>query len=179
MITQMDLFERLKLWITPVDWEAAFTEQLPRVYNYFRYRGLPDDAAEDLTAAVFEKAWRGRDSYRRERGAMSTWMLAIARRAAVDHYRAQRDMLDIDTLELPDPHPGPEDLAQRSEQHEHLRRLLAALPERESELVALKYGAGLTNRAIAQHTGLSESNVGTILSRVVNFLRAQMEQDHA
>jgi RNA polymerase sigma-70 factor (ECF subfamily) len=35
----------------------------------------------------------------------------------------------------------------------------------------LKYGAGATNRAIAKLTGLSESNVGTIVHRVVETLR--------
>ena len=34
---------------------------------------------------------------------------------------------------------------------------------------------GLTNRAIAQLTGLSESNVGTILYRVVQKLRQKWE----
>jgi RNA polymerase sigma-70 factor (ECF subfamily) len=52
-----------------------------------------------------------------------------------------------------------------------LRTLLAGLPPRERELIALKYGAGTTNRAIATLTGLSESNVGTILHRTVAALR--------
>ena len=54
-----------------------------------------------------------------------------------------------------------------------LSALLTHLEARERELVALKYGAGLTNRAIAELTGLSESNVGTILHRVVTRLRAE------
>jgi len=40
-------------------------------------------------------------------------------------------------------------------------------------LIALKYGASLNNRQIAELTGLSESNVGTILHRTVGALRAQ------
>jgi RNA polymerase sigma-70 factor, ECF subfamily len=177
MITQMKFVERLLDWAKPVDWESAFTEELPRIYNYFRYHGLADDAAEDLTAAVFEKAWRSRESYRRERSAVSTWLRAIARSAVIDYYRGLRDDVDIDTLELPAGQPGMEESIQYLEQNQHLRRLLSALPERDRELIALKYGAGLTNRAIARQTGLSESNVGTILSRVVNRLRAQLEQE--
>ena len=53
--------------------------------------------------------------------------------------------------------------------------LLAQCSDRERELVALKYGAGLTNRTIAGLTGLSESNVGTILNRLVMRLRAEWE----
>jgi len=49
--------------------------------------------------------------------------------------------------------------------------LLRTLSDRDRELIALKYGAEATNRAIAELTGLSESNVGTILHRVVQTLR--------
>ncbi|MCE9628027.1 MAG: RNA polymerase subunit sigma-70, partial [Candidatus Eisenbacteria bacterium] len=40
------------------------------------------------------------------------------------------------------------------------------------ELIALKYGADLNNRAIARQLGLSETNVGSILHRAVAKLRA-------
>ena len=49
----------------------------------------------------------------------------------------------------------------------------------ERELVSLKYGAGVTNRAIAQLTGLSESNVGTILHRTIDALRARWDEGGA
>ena len=39
----------------------------------------------------------------------------------------------------------------------------------------MKYGANLTNRAIAGLTGLSESNVGVILHRVVQALKKEWE----
>jgi RNA polymerase sigma-70 factor (ECF subfamily) len=50
------------------------------------------------------------------------------------------------------------------------------LPERERELLSLKYGAGLTNRAIARLTGLSESNVGTLLHRTIAGLRTEWDE---
>ena len=54
-----------------------------------------------------------------------------------------------------------------------LAKLTASLPDRERDLIALRYGAGLSNRAIAPLVGLSESNVGTILHRTVQTLRSQ------
>ena len=41
--------------------------------------------------------------------------------------------------------------------------------------MALKYGGGLTNRAIAQLTGLTESNVAVILHRTLQSLRSAWE----
>jgi RNA polymerase sigma-70 factor (ECF subfamily) len=65
----------------------------------------------------------------------------------------------------------PEDDNARVSDIARLVRLVEQLPEREQELLALKYGAEATNRAIAGLTGLSESNVGTILHRAVTALR--------
>jgi RNA polymerase sigma-70 factor (ECF subfamily) len=51
--------------------------------------------------------------------------------------------------------------------------LTAHLSDRAQELIALKYGAAFSNRMIARITGLSESNVGTVLQRTVEKLRSQ------
>src|SRR5690242_4614870 len=78
------------LWGTstnPTDWEAVYAEQLPRVYNYFRYRMGNDAVAEDLTSRTFEKAWRERHRYRRDFAAAATWLLRIARNTGVDYLR--------------------------------------------------------------------------------------------
>lgn len=155
------------------DWDALYAEQLPRVYNFLRFRTGDDTVAEDLTSIVFEKAWRARRRYRRDLAGFGTWLFAIARNAAVDYFRQRR--VHAPLAEAIDVAGGdtPEQLAERRSDSERLARLLAPLPERERELVALKYGAGLTNRAIARLTGLGESNVGTILHRVVVQLRAE------
>ena len=68
--------------------------------------------------------------------------------------------------------------ASGDDEFRRLSALLARLAERERELVALKFGAGLTNRAIARISGLSESNVSTILHRLTRQLRTQMENYH-
>jgi RNA polymerase sigma-70 factor (ECF subfamily) len=93
---------------------------------------------------------------------------------AVDHLRARRPHLPLEAAALVAGSAGtPEDLAVQGSDEARLATLLTALPERERELVALKYGAGMTNRAIARVTGLNESNVGTILHRTVQTLRAR------
>jgi RNA polymerase sigma-70 factor (ECF subfamily) len=153
------------------DWDGVYAEQLPRVYNFFRYRFRDDTLAEDLTATTFEKAWRAREGYRHDLAGFATWLLAIARNVAVDHQRARREHAPLEDAEHVSAPGTPEDDSARASDGERLRALLARLPERERELVALKYGAGATNRAIAKLTGLSESNVGTIVHRVVETLR--------
>ncbi len=155
------------------DWEALYEEQLPRIYNFFRYRVGHGPVAEDLTSLTFEKAWIARRRYRRDLAGFSTWLLAIARNVAVDHWRQQHEQVPLDEAALVHGGERPDQAAERRDDEQRLGALLAGLPDRERELVALKYGAGLTNRAIARQTKLSESNVGTILHRTVQALRAR------
>jgi len=175
MAVESAVIGRLVGWLTPADeadWDALYAEQLPRVYNFFRYRVGDGPVAEDLTSVTFEKAWRARHRYRRDLGAFSTWLLTIARNVAIDHYRQTRAHAPLEEAEEVAGGSTPEDQAVQRSDFERLSRLLAGLPARNRELLALKYGAGLTNRAIARLTGLTESNVGTILHRTIAGLRA-------
>ena len=154
-----------------IDWDRVYGEQLPRVYNFFRYRVGNDSTAEELTSRTFEKAWRSRRRYRHDLAAFATWLLRIARNVAIDHLRAERRYMPLEAAgELTDGHT-PEHAKIRESDIERLTRLVEDMPDREQEVLALKYGAEATNRRIAELTGLSESNVGTILHRAVETLR--------
>lgn len=166
---------RLARWsaASELDWDVVYAEQLPRVYNFFRYRLGDRPDVEDLTAATFEKAWRARHRYRRDLAGFTTWLMTIARNVAVDHFRASRPHVPLDDAAEVAAGATPEDAAIRQSNLARLSALIAALPDRERELLAFKYGAGMTNREIAKLTGLSESNVGTIVHRAVQALRAE------
>lgn len=160
-----------------VDWDAVYPGELRRVYNYFRYRVADGATAEDLTAATFEKAWRHRRRYRTDVAAFSTWLLAIARNTARDHFRREKRRADRDRESLRLEESPVEEISDRRDELARLRSLLGHLNDRERDLIALKYGAGMTNRDIAGLSGLSETNVGTILHRVVTKLRQEWESE--
>jgi len=165
---------RIVRWISrdEVDWDAVYAEQLPRVHNFFRYRCGNVADAEDLTSITFEKAWRGRARYRKDKGAFSTWLFTIARNAAVDHYRARAPVVTLDEAAMvASAAATPEDHTALRSDASRLAVVLRTLSDRDRDLISLKYGAEMSNRDIAAATGLSESNVGTILHRAVQALR--------
>ena len=159
-----------------VDWEAAYQADVPRIYNFFRFRIGDDRVAEDLTAETFEKAWRNRHRYRYDLAAFSTWLFTIARHVAADYFRKPHPEVSLDVATHIPNDETVESLIQQRSDFEQLSILLARLTNRERELVSLKYGAGLTNRTIACLSGMSESNVGTILHRVTKQFRAALEE---
>lgn len=155
------------------DWDAVYADHLPRIYNYFRFRLAADADVEDLTARVFEKAWSARARYRRDLAGFSTWLYRIAQNVGVDYLRSRRAHAPLEAAVEVAAERTPEVDEERRSDLARLAALTASLPDRERELVALKYGAGLSNRAIAPLVGLSESNVGTTLHRTVQTLRSR------
>src|SRR5512133_2257703 len=98
----MDTKNGLIAWfgtsISEADFEEMYRIELPRVYNYFRYRVGDGPAAEDLTSETCEKAWRNRWRYRRDLAAFSTWLFTIARRVGQDHYRKKHDDVPLENV---------------------------------------------------------------------------------
>jgi RNA polymerase sigma-70 factor (ECF subfamily) len=166
---------RLAQWVAAEpDWEQVYADQLPRVLNFFRYRLGGSADAEDLTARTFEKAWVARHRYGTDVAGFSTWLFTIARNVAIDHLRVRQPREPLaHASAVPFPAVTPEQQALHQSDAQRLAALLSALPPRQRELIAMKYGADMTNRAIARATGLTESNVVTILHRAVETLRGR------
>ncbi|MDX1616707.1 MAG: sigma-70 family RNA polymerase sigma factor [Candidatus Promineifilaceae bacterium] len=161
--------------VSEADFERIYRLQLPKIYNFFRYRVGDGPLAEDLTALTFEKAWRHRDRYQDDLASFSTWLFTIARRVAIDHYRKRKPEVPYSQAGPLATDKSPERITEKQDDFQRLALLLEQLDDRQRELVALRYGAGLTNRSIAELTGLSQSNVGVILHRTLKQLRSQWE----
>lgn len=164
--------------VSDIDWEAVYISLLPKVFHYFAYRLGDQQLAEDLTASTFERAWRKRKKYRHDLGGFSNWVFGIARNVAREHFRKPHFEIELDERNGPPSTRQTEGHLREKEDFQRLATLLARLPARQRDLIALKYGAEMTNRTIAKATGLSETNVGTILHRVVSKLRKQWELEN-
>lgn len=144
---------------------------LPRVLNYMRLRVRDEALAQDLTARTFERALSRLHTLRNE-GALGGWLFAIARTEVAGHFRRARPQVSLDDApDCPIAGLSVEGGVEQAEELERLCRALAALPEREQEIIRLRFVAGLTNRAIASTLKLREGNVAVILYRALHKLR--------
>ncbi|MGB7588630.1 MAG: sigma-70 family RNA polymerase sigma factor [Solirubrobacterales bacterium] len=154
-----------------VKFEQLYRSCRDDVYSYAAGLLRDRSAAEDVTATAFERAYRNRSRFDPRRGTARAWLFGIARNAALDELRRRGRQATLAT--------DPADLlgltavgaVEQSESRLVLVTALAELAARERELVALKFFAGLSNAEIARVLGISESNAGTKLHRVVNKLR--------
>jgi len=157
-----------------------YDEHFHRVYNYLFYRTGGDRAtAEDLCSDAFRKALEAMDRYSGDKGSERAWICSIAANALRDHLRRKtlRGWLGLDLLADPAGGETPEAELERDESLARLSAAMAPLGTRERELLALKFGMRLDNREIARQTGLSETNVGTILYRALGRLKAALSKE--
>jgi RNA polymerase sigma-70 factor (ECF subfamily) len=159
--------------------EEAFThlyqQHLGRVFNYVRYRLGPEEA-EDITADIFARVWARRRDYDPGKGAETTWLWAIARNAVTDWLRRRRPMqveLPPDVAAAGDPLVEVDQAAE----WQLVRMALEHLAAVDQEIIALRFGAGHTNRMIATLTGLTEANVAQRLRRALRTMRTELRGD--
>lgn len=181
-MNRSEILRALRSKTQVVDWEAVYESELGRIYNYFLYKLCNREVAQDLTAVTFERAWKARSKYNTRLASPGTWLLGIARNIFREHLRRNKVVeyqveFFLDNEKLPSA-INVEQSFQEQQDKVLLQRLLLELPERDHDLVALKYGAGLSNREISKVTGLSESNVGSILHRIVTALRRKWDECH-
>lgn len=118
------------------------------------------ELAADATQQTFVKAWKSAGSYDPTRP-FPPWIYSIARRAAIDIWRAEKHR-DLNTAseetEIAETPPGIEHAWQRFE----VRTALNDLTEEEREVIRLTHYDGYTHSQAAEVLGVS---VGTVKSR--------------
>jgi RNA polymerase sigma-70 factor (ECF subfamily) len=127
------------------------------------------DEAEDIVEETFWQAWRKAASYEQSRGAVSTWLLTIARRKALDRLRSRarqrEESLDQNPgfVSLTSSEPDPSQLAEGAERRAGLTAALNDLPAEQRRVLELGYFSGMSQSEIAQAIG---EPLGTVKTRM-------------
>ena len=123
------------------------------------------DAAEEVVQDAFHAVWRRARDYDTAKGSVRTWLLAIARNAAIDWLRtrgkrSERERPLEDAGERADPFAA--EFVERAVRSDRVRAALAALPAEQREVIVLAYYLGYTQDEIARRT---KAPVGTVKGR--------------
>jgi RNA polymerase sigma factor (sigma-70 family) len=162
------------------DAAAAFVRRFQRRVYGLAMTILGDaGAAEDVAQEAFVRAWRHAGSYDARRGAVSSWLLTIARNVALDRARlAGSRPVDPDFLasQLDRRSAGATiDVAGRVVERDRLRELLAGLPPQQRRAIVLASYLGSTAREIAELDGTPLGTVKTRIRDGLLTLRARLE----
>ena len=154
-----------------------YQQFFPRVFAYVYGRVYNVQLAEDLVSEVFERAFLKVGSLRDDR-AFPTWLFTIARNIVTSHARrsGRETVVDPEVLSsvVATGVSVENEILVREEVAEVIDRL-KTFPQREQDIISLKFDAELTNAEIAKVMGLGESNVRVILFRTLRRLREMMK----
>ncbi len=155
--------------------EAWYRVEMPRLFNYVSYRVQDQAAAEELTAAVCERALTRLHLFDPNRGSLDNWIFSIARNTLRNHYRDQARHPRMTSLDVMPPvrmsGPSPEQVYESAESFRRVVAHLNDLPDIEQEVIALRFGAELSHRQIAQVMGLTGIHVRVLAHRALKKLR--------
>lgn len=123
-----------------------------------------EEASRDLLQDVFVKIWRNIESYDASKGRLYTWMLNIARNAAIDMlrspgYNRERITTDLSNdayMERISP------AAVVKTDHVGLQKVVAGLKEEYRKIIDLAYFKGYTQEEIAEELNIP---IGTVKTR--------------
>jgi len=153
------------------------------VYNLCLYMVKDPEEAMDLSQETFLKAWKGLKSFE-GKSSFSTWLHRIANNVCIDYLRKRKNekvipltLEDGDgdemTLELPDPSPLTEELAERGDLRAVIEEGLQSLTADHRSILILREIDLMSYEEIA---AVLEISVGTVKSRIS---RARRELCHS
>jgi RNA polymerase sigma-70 factor (ECF subfamily) len=144
---------------------AALYDRFGRVAYGVAFRVLRDQAlAQDAVQDAFLAAWRTAASFDPARGKVSTWLLTLVHRRAVDVVRREdrrrAGPLDDAPVASGD---ATDERAEVREQRRAVQAALAQLAPEQREALELAYYGGLTQSELAERLGVP---LGTVKSRM-------------
>ncbi|MGA3215268.1 MAG: sigma-70 family RNA polymerase sigma factor [Acidimicrobiales bacterium] len=142
--------------------------------------GMVGDAAlaEDIAQEALMRAWRHAPVYDPRRGAVSTWVLTIARNLTIDALRMRRaaptDPDELIGLGLVSNEASPEAAALSSDAASGLRLALSGLRAEQRRALVLAYFYGMTAAEIATRESVPLGTAKTRIRAGLTRLRETM-----
>lgn len=156
---------------------ALYRRYVDRIHSYAFRRTHSIAAAEDVTAATFEKALRNLDRYRWREPGIGPWLFRIASNELIDRQRreakeqrTQDALLARQSRSVGAPSGGPFE----GELDEGLRAALDAISPRYQRALGLRFLADLSNEEAAAAMGVSRTTMAVIVHRARAALRSQL-----
>jgi len=115
-------------------------------------------------------------------GHVEVWLFTVCRNLWHDTRRKESRMTELEderaegtagTLE------GPAQAAEQMDSHEQILRMISSLPEKQQEVLRLKFQHGLSYRSISEVTGESTGNVGWLIHVGLKALRVKLGAEAA
>lgn len=135
------------------------------------------DTANDVLQEVFVNIWNKIETYDMTKGRLFTWMLNVARNAAIDKVRSKSFRNDLKNQQLPDDVNSLANLSfLPATDDSGLKKILGRLKEEHRALIELSYFQGYTHEEIAKGLSIPLGTVKTRIRTALLQLRTMIEK---
>jgi RNA polymerase sigma-70 factor (ECF subfamily) len=113
---------------------------------------------------------------------LAPWLFTVCRNRVIDLHRKSHRLVAMDTERLEceaAPIDGPDHALEQKDTARQIRRMIEALPEKQQNVLRLKFETGLSYKEISAATGLSCGNIGWLIHQAVQSLRSQWQHENA
>ncbi|MDY7080107.1 MAG: sigma-70 family RNA polymerase sigma factor [Chloroflexota bacterium] len=177
MTDERTLLERAKQYDKAALGEL-YDRYAPRIYAYI-YRRVGDVyLAEDLTGDVFVRVIQAIQAEHSWRTSFQAWLYRIAHNLVADHYRRQPPApeleLDEQLMAIED---DPISAATERLSQQSLCAIISRLTPDQQQVLALRFGAGMKAREVAEVMDKSVGAIEALQHRALAALRRVMKRE--
>lgn len=144
-----------------------YDELAPRVFGLVKRLLVDHSQSEEVTQEIFLEIWQTATRFDPNKGGVTTWILTMAHRRAVDRVRASQSSRDRDLKvgirDFAADYDNVSDSVETSVEHERVVRAMSRLTELQRQAITLSYYGGYSNSEVA--TILSVP-IGTVKTRI-------------
>lgn len=133
------------------------------------------DSANDVLQNVFVNIWKKIESYDPSKGRLFTWMLNIARNAAIDEIRSKAYNNSMKNVSLPDNNELPGAVTGPVMDDVGLKKVLTRLKGELRVLVDMSYFQGFTHEEISKALNIPLGTVKTRIRSALTQLRTMIQ----
>jgi RNA polymerase sigma-70 factor (ECF subfamily) len=157
---------------------ALYEHFAPRLYRFVVVRVHDPSDAEDLVQRVFVKMIEALPRYEQRGLPFAAWVFRLARNAVIDFERTRRPTQDLDAVaDREGGDPGPDELAERSYDHERLLQAMQGLTGEQRDVVALRFFGGLSPAEIGALMDKREGSIRALQFRALETLRRTLDHE--
>ena len=134
------------------------------------------ETADDVLQEVFLNIWKKIDMYDAAKGRLFTWMLNIARNAAIDKLRSKGYRNSFKNQSISDSEDGGINVSVNPETSDvGLKKMLTKLKDEYRTLIDLSYFQGFTHDEISKIMGIPLGTVKTRIRTALSQLRIMIQ----
>jgi RNA polymerase sigma factor (sigma-70 family) len=138
---------------------------------------IPDrEIASDVLQEVFVNIWNKIGTYDPIKGRLFTWMLNVARNAAIDKVRSRAYQDSLKNQSLPDDVNIMTQSVKPNTDDYGLKKLVSKLKDEQKVLIDLSYFQGFTHEEIAKSLNIPLGTVKTRIRSALTQLRTLIDQ---